>query len=96
MSTPDVPPEAKPFLQYLPTIAEYIRTNRRPSRGELAMLRAFAPGAFRTLRDLTYEEIVNLASSYETDPDLGVYVRLVMSDQGRAWVAAVLEDIKKM
>ncbi|HEV8594935.1 MAG TPA: hypothetical protein VGR51_05335 [Thermoplasmata archaeon] len=96
MATPPVPPEAKPFLQYLPTIAEYIRTNRRPSRGELSLLRTFAPGAFQMLKSLSYEEIVRLASSYETDPKLGVYVRLVKSEQGRAWVTAVLDDVKKM
>ena len=96
MASPAVPPEARPFLQYLPTIAEYIRANRRPSRGELSLLRMFAPGAFQTLRALTYEEIVAFASPYEANPQFTEYVRLVKSSQGRAWIAAVLEDIRTM
>lgn len=96
MTTPAVPPEAQPFLQYLPTIAGYIRTNRRPSRGELSLLRMFVPGAFQTLRSLTYEQIVEYVSPWSSDPDLSEYVKLVKSEQGRAWVAAVLEDIRTM
>lgn len=91
-----MPPEARQFLQYLPTIAEYIRANRRPSRGELSLLRTFAPAAFRGLKALTYEEIVSVASLYETDSELGVYVRLVKSDEGKAWITAVLADVKGM
>ena len=96
MSAPAVPPEAKPFLRYLPTLAEFIRSGRRPTRGELVLLRTFAPDAFRVVRALTYDEIVVLATPYETDPELGVYVRLVKSDQGRAWLGAVLDEVKKM
>ena len=96
MTKPPVPPEAQPFLQYLPTLADWIRTGRRPTRGELSLLRTFAPGAFNTVKALTYEEIVALASPYETDPDLGVYVRLVKSEEGRAWMTAVLADVKAM
>ena len=96
MASPPIPPEARPFLQYLPTIANYIRANRRPSRGELSLLRMFAPGAFQTLRSLTYEEIVAYTSPYETDPQFADYVRLVKSDQGRAWITAVLADVRTM
>ena len=96
MSTPPVPPQAQPFLKYLPTFADWIRTNRRPTRLELSLLRRFAPDAFRTVQVLTYEEIVALAAPYETDPELGAYVRLVKSEQGRAWMTAVLDDVKAM
>lgn len=96
MSSPPVPPEARPFLQYLPTIAEWIRENRRPTRGELSLLRMFAPDAFRSLKGLTYEDVVALASPFETDPQLGQYVRLVKSDQGRAWLTSVLADVQRM
>jgi len=96
MASPPIPPEAQQFLQYLPTIANYIRANRRPSRGELSLLRMVAPGAFLTLRSLTYEEIVAYASPYETDPQFVDYVRLVKSDQGRAWITAVLADVRTM
>jgi len=96
MVTPPVPPEAQSFLQYLPMIAGFIRSNRRPSRGELSLLRTFAPGAFRTLRSLTYEQIVEYASPYEAHPELGGYVQLVKSDRGREWVTAVLVDIQTM
>lgn len=77
-------------------IADYIRTNRRPSRGELGLLRTFAPGAFRTLRTLTYDQIVEFATPYEGDPKFAEYVRLVKSDSGRAWITAVLEDVRTM
>jgi len=30
------------------------------------------------------------------DPQFTEYVRLVKSDQGRAWIVAVLEDVRKM
>ena len=96
MSPPAVPPEAQPFLRYLPTIAEWIRQNRRPTRGELSLLRMFAPDAFRSLKALSYEEIVRLADPFESDPQLGAYVKLVKSDQGRAWLTAVLADVRKM
>ena len=96
MATPPVPPEAAPFLQYLPTLAEWIRTGRRPTRMELSLLRRFAPDAFRSVSALTYEEIVTLATPFEADPELGPYVRLVKSEQGRAWFAAVLADVKAM
>ena len=96
MASPPIPPEAQPFLQYLPAVAGYIRANRRPSRGELSLLRMFAPGAFQTLRSLTYEEIVAQASPYEADPQFADYVRLVKSDQGRAWITAVLADVRTM
>jgi hypothetical protein len=96
MATPSVPPEAKPFLQYLPMIANLIQTNRRPSRGELSLLRMFAPDAFRRLKALSYEEVVVLSSPYESDPKLGEYVRLVKSDQGRAWLTDVLAQIHSM
>jgi hypothetical protein len=56
----------------------------------------FAPGAFQTLRSLSYEEIVAFASPYEADPQFAEYVRLVKSDQGRAWITAVLEDVRTM
>jgi len=96
MAAPPIPQDARAFLQYLPTIANYIRANRRPSRGELSLLRVFAPGAFQTLRSLSYEEIVAFASPYEADPQFAEYVRLVNSDQGRAWITAVLEDVRTM
>lgn len=96
VTAPAVPPEARQFLQYLPTIAEYIRKNRRPSRGELSLLRTFVPQAFGALRTLTYEQIVEFAAPYEVDPQFTEYVRLVKSDQGRAWIVAVLEDVRKM
>lgn len=96
MSTPPVPDEAKPLLQYLPMIANFIQTNRKPTRGELSLLRSFAPDAFRRLRALSYEEIITLTSPYETDPELGVYVRLVKSDQGRLWLTDVLGQIQSM
>jgi len=96
MSTPPVPPQAQPFLQYLPTLADWIRRDRKPTRGELSLLRMFAPDAFRSLKSLTYEEIVALAIPFETDPELGAYVRLVKSDEGRSWLTSVLEDVKKM
>lgn len=96
MAAPPVPPETRPFLQYLPTIANYIRANRRPSRGELSLLRMFAPGAFQTLRSLSYEEIVTFTSPYEADPQFAEYVRLVKSDQGRVWITAVLADVRTM
>ena len=96
MPTPPVPPNAQPFLQYLPAFADWIRTGRRPTRMELSMLRTFAPAAFRTVRALTYEEILVLAAPYERDPELGIYVRLIKSDEGRAWMTAVLADVKAM
>ena len=96
MSTPPVPPQAQPFLQYLPTLADWIRRDRKPTRGELTFLRMFVPDAFRSLKALTYEEIVALATPFETDPELGAYVRLVKSDEGRLWLTSVLEDVKKM
>lgn len=96
MGAPAIPDDAKPLLQYLPMIANFIRSDRRPSRGELSMLRSFAPDAFRRLRALSYDEIVGLVSPYESDPELGVYVRLVKSDQGRKWLTDVLALIRAM
>ena len=96
MSAPEIPPEARSFLRYLPMIAEYIRTNRRPSQGELSLLRMFLPDAFRQLRELTYERIVAMVSPYESHPEVGVYVRLVKTEQGRAWIEDVLARIKSM
>ena len=96
VSAPPIPDEAKPFLQYLPMLANFIQSNRRPTRGELSLLRTFAPDAFRRLKALTYEEIVTLASPYETDSEFGVYVRLVKSEQGRAWLADVIAQIQSM
>lgn len=60
------------------------------------MLRSFAPDAFRRLKALSYEEIITLSSPYETDPNLGAYVRLVKSEQGRAWLTDVLAQIQSM
>ncbi len=96
MPSSTVPPEAQPFLQYMPMIADWIRKDRRPSRSELSLLRMFAPDAFRSLKVMTYDEIVALATPYETDPEYGEYVRLVKSEQGRRWVTAVLADIRAM
>lgn len=96
MARPPVPPEAQPYLQYLPTIAEYIRKDRRPSRGELSLIRMFAPGAFQALRTLTYEQLVAYVAPYEADPQFADYVQLVRSERGRAWITAVLEDVRTM
>lgn len=96
VTTPPIPPETQPFLRYLPTIAEFIRTDRRPSRGELSLVRMFAPDVFNGLRALTYEKIVELASPYEADEEFAPYVRLVKSGQGRAWLTDVLAQIKSM
>jgi len=96
VSAPAIPPEAGPFLQYLPMIADYIRKNRRPSRGELSLLRTFVPQAFSALRTLTYEQILEFAAPYEADPQFTEYIRLVKSVQGRAWIIAVLEDVRRM
>lgn len=96
MGTLPVPAEAKPFLQYLPMLANFIQANRRPTRGELSLLRSFAPDAFRRLKALTYDEIITLSSPYETDAELGVYVRLVKSEQGRAWLTDVLAQVQSM
>ena len=91
-----VPPQAQPFLQYLPTLADWIRRDRVPTRGELSLIRMFAPDAFRSLQSLTYEELLAIASPYEADAELGAYVRLVKSDQGRAWVTKVLDVVRTM
>lgn len=91
-----MPPEAERFVQYIPTIADYIRRDRRPTRGELSLLRMFAPDAWRTLRTLTYEQIVEYASPYESHPEYGVYVALVKSEKGRSWITDVLGQIQKM
>jgi hypothetical protein len=96
VGTPPVPDEAKPFLQYLPMLGSFIQSNRRPTRGELTLLQVFAPDAFRRLKSLTYDEIITLASPYEADPEFGVYVRLVKSDQGRAWITDVLTQMHSM
>jgi len=96
VGTPTIPDEAKPFVQYLPMLANFIQSNRKPTRGELSLLRTFAPDAFRRLKALTYDEIVTLASPYETDAEFGVYVRLVKSEQGRAWLTDVLAQIQSM
>ena len=96
MTTPPVPPEALPFLQYLPILADWIRKDRRPTRMELSLLRMFAPAAFRTLQTLSYEQIVEMTTPYEADPALGEYVSLVRSDRGRAWMTAVLADVRSM
>ena len=96
MTTPPVLPEAQPFLQYLPILADWIRKDRRPTRMELSLLRMFAPAAFRTLQALSYGQIVEMTTPYEADPALGEYVKLVRSEQGRAWMMAVLVDVKAM
>ena len=96
MTTPPIPDEARPFVQYLPMLSNFIQSNRKPTRGELSLLRTFAPDAFRRLRGLTYEEIILLSSPFETDPEFGVYVRLVKSEQGRAWITDVLAQIQSM
>ena len=96
MATPPIPPEATPLLQYLPALAQFIRSNRHPSRGELSLLRMFAPTAFQAVKSLSYEQIVTMASPYEADPELGEYVKLVKSDQGRAWLTAVLDELRTM
>ncbi len=84
------------FLQYLPTLGDWIRRGRRPTRGELSLLRMFAPAAYRTVKSLTYDEIVAMATPYEADPNLGEYVKLVKSPQGRDWLNAVLADLRTM
>ena len=96
MSAPPVPAEAQPFLQYLPTLADWIRKDRRPTRMELSLLRMFAPTAFRTIQSMTYDQIVTTASPFEADPTLGAYVKLLKSAQGRAWMTAVLADVQSM
>jgi len=96
VSAPPIPDEAKPFLQYLPMLANFIQSNRRPTRGELSLLRAFAPDAFRRLKALSYEEIVTLTSPFEADPSFAVYVRLVKSEQGRGWLTDVIAQIQSM
>lgn len=96
MTGPPVPPEAQRFLQYLPMLADWIRKNRLPTPGELSLLRMFAPDAFRTVKALTYEQIVAMTSPFEEDPALGEYVKLIKSEQGHAWMTAVLSEVQKM
>ena len=96
VGTEPIPDEARPFVQYLPMLSNFIQTNRRPTRGELTLLRMFAPDMFRRLQGLTYEEIITLASPFEEDAEYGVYVRLVKSDPGRAWITDVLAQIKSL
>ena len=96
MTAQAIPPDAQPFLQYLPMLADWIRKDRRPTRMELSLLRMFAPDAYRTVQALTYEQIVEMATPFEADASLGEYVRLVKSEQGRAWMTAVLADLRTM
>ena len=96
MSHPEVPEEARGFLQYVPLVADYIRANRKPSKEELSLLRTFSGDAFERLKTLTYEEILEQSEPFASHPEYGQYVELIRTEQARAWIEDVIARIKTM
>jgi hypothetical protein len=89
-----IPPGARQYLSYLPTIASYIQSGRAPSAFEISMLQMFASDAYQALRALTYEQLAAAIGEYREDPEYGRYVQLALSPKGEAWIRDALTRLR--
>jgi len=85
-----IPSEAEKYLKHLPTIANWIRTNKRISGIEMALFKTLYGEVYRFLKQTTYEKIREVISPYQNDAQYGNYVRSALSPQGEQWIRYAL------
>lgn len=90
-----IPPRAMQYLKYLPTIADWIKTNKQISGPEMVVFKIFFSEPYRMLKGTTYEQIRDIITPYQNDPGYGEYVRLVLSSQGEAWLRYAIDLIHR-
>ena len=90
-----IPPNAMQYLKHLPTIANWIETNKQISGPEMFLFKKLYREPYRLLKGTTYEEIRNHIMPYQNDPQYGHYVQLALSSQGENWLRYALELIRQ-
>jgi hypothetical protein len=91
----DIPPRAMQYLKYLPTIANWIQTDKRISTIEMGFFKIFFSEPYRLLKSTTYEQISDIISPYQNDPRFGDYVRTALSSQGEAWLRYAIDLVHR-
>jgi len=90
-----IPPGAMQYLKHLPTIANWIQTNKRISGIEMGIFKLAFSEPYRLLKKSTYDQIRNTISPYQNDPTYGNYIRLALSPQGEAWLRYAIDLIHR-
>jgi hypothetical protein len=90
-----IPPKAMQYLKHLPTIADWIRTNKQISGAEMKVFKIFFSEPYRLLKGTTYEQMMDMISPYQNDPRYGDYVRLALSSQGEAWLRYAIDLVHR-
>jgi hypothetical protein len=94
---PDIPEEIQPFLKYSRTVATAIAKNQSMVGVMKPLFRHMVkehPEMKETLKDLTFDRIVEQLRPYETHPEFGVPVRVVI-EGGREWVEWHLRELRE-
>lgn len=89
----DIPQGAMKYLKYLPTIAKWVKTNKRISKLEMRIFKMLFSEPYRLLKSETYEQIRDVITPYKNDPNFGEYVRIALSSKGEAWLRYAIELI---
>jgi hypothetical protein len=92
-ATGDIPQGAMKYLRYLPTIANWIKTDKHISKFEMGLFKMLFSEPYRMLKNETYEEIRDVITPYKDDPRFGKYVRIALSSKGEAWLRYAIELI---
>ena len=90
-----IPAEAMQYLKHLPTIANWIETNKQISGAEMLVFKTIFPEPYNLLKGTTYEEIRTNIGPYQGDPKHGQYVQLALSGKGENWLRYALDFIKQ-
>lgn len=90
-----IPTEAMQYLKHLPTIANWIKTNKQISGIEMVLFKRLYSEPYWLLKGTTYEEIRTNIGPYQDDPQHGQHVQLALSEQGENWLRYALDLIKQ-
>jgi hypothetical protein len=90
-----IPPNAMKYLKHLPTIANWVQTNKQISGTDMLLFKTLFSEPYRMLKNSTYEQISETIRPYQDDPRYGPHVRLALSSQGEQWLRYALDLIHR-
>jgi hypothetical protein len=90
-----IPPKAMKYLKHLPTIANWIQTNKQISGADMFLFKTLFSEPYRMLKNSTYEQISETIRPYQDDSRYGMHVRLALSSQGEQWLRYALDLIHR-